>query len=472
MRHVIIFVLAAAALAASAPASRAATYYLDAAKGDDANPGTSTDSPWKTFEKANAALMPGDACLVRAGVYGQSQIAPVRSGTADARITYAACEAETPEVTGGKFGAVVFLQDKSYVTVKGFKIHSPAEHDWLVTISGEKAQYNRIDNCEVYDPQGYTLIVIARGASYNAVTGCTLHDTGGGNEGSGDCVVLNYEAHHNTISGNKCYNGCHSQIMLLNGSKDNVVADNDLYSTDSKWAGAGVGLPLGADSNVIMNNRIHDLGRITDQKCGIQVDSASNSIHHNVIYNVGAFGISLQSYAYGGKAQAAQDNLVANNTVYGAGRQGLFVVSKGECVSTNNAVANNIVVGSPADWYGKNAWIMVFDTYHFKEAAAPGTWFGNTFTNNLFFHEKPDEPDMVLYNFKTGTKSWSLSDLQKEFPASFSGNIVADPGFVDPAKGEFALKPGSPAIDAGVKVGLPFESKAPDIGAVETKAAK
>jgi hypothetical protein len=205
----------------------ATTYYVDAAKGDDANPGTAIGAPWKTLYKANAALSPGDTCIVRAGVYAGTQIAPAKSGTPDALITYAAYEGETPEVTGGKSGSIIYLRDRAFIVVKGFRIHSPTEHDWTVNLSGKDCTHNVIANCDVSDPKGYVCIDIADGASYNEVSGCVAHDTGNADEQSGDCIVMNSGASHNAILQNKCFNGCHSQIMALKGSKFNLIADND-----------------------------------------------------------------------------------------------------------------------------------------------------------------------------------------------------------------------------------------------------
>jgi hypothetical protein len=48
-----------------------------------------------------------------------------------------------------------------------------------------------------------------------------------------------------------------------------------------------------------------------------------------------------------------------------------------------------------------------------------------------------------------------------------TGNISAAPLFVDPAVPDVRLQPGSPCIDAGKDVGLPYLGPAPDMGAVE-----
>ncbi len=49
------------------------------------------------------------------------------------------------------------------------------------------------------------------------------------------------------------------------------------------------------------------------------------------------------------------------------------------------------------------------------------------------------------------------------------GEVIGDPMFVDRAGGDFRLASGSPAIDAGLDLGLPFNGTAPDIGAFESQ---
>ncbi len=423
---------------------------MGGAGGRDSNSGRSISQAWQTLDKANAELRPGDSCFIRGGTYEETQIAPARSGTGRAPITYAAYGTEAVELTGGRSGAIVTLADRSYVIVRGLKIHSPMEHDWVVRMSGAKSHHNRIEGCDISDPQGYAPVVIALGAHHNTVTGCSVHDTGHGEEGSGDCVVIN-GAHHNTISHNRLYNGCHSQMLLLEGSQYNTIAGNDLFATNRSWAGAGVNLVLGSDHNIVTGNRIHDLGYITDEKCGIQIDTAGNTVRNNLIYNVGAFGISPQSYAYGGRRQEAENNLIANNTVYNTGRQGLVLISKGDCISADNRILGNIVVGSPRSFSDSDAWALVFDTYHLSTPVTPGQWLGNVFSGNVFFHKKPGEPSMVLYVHRGASVTWSIPELQANYPKAFSRNREASPDFVNPAKGDFRQKPGSPARGAGAR---------------------
>ncbi|HEX3658529.1 MAG TPA: right-handed parallel beta-helix repeat-containing protein [Pirellulales bacterium] len=79
--------IAALLLAWSATAG-AATWHVDAAKGDDANTGE-TDSPLRTIMRAAKLVNPGDLVLVHPGVYFE-HVKLERSGTSDAPITFRA----------------------------------------------------------------------------------------------------------------------------------------------------------------------------------------------------------------------------------------------------------------------------------------------------------------------------------------------------------------------------------------------
>ena len=48
------------------------------------------------------------------------------------------------------------------------------------------------------------------------------------------------------------------------------------------------------------------------------------------------------------------------------------------------------------------------------------------------------------------------------------GNISVDPAFTDMESADWRLRSGSPMIDGGTDVGMPFCGAAPDIGAIES----
>lgn len=99
--------------------------------GNDASSGDSPSTAWKTISKANAALQPGDVCMILPGSYANS-ISPSRNGTATSRITFAGNLADPGAVTIPSFST-----DRSYITVKGVSfinkplLKYPARNDSL-----------------------------------------------------------------------------------------------------------------------------------------------------------------------------------------------------------------------------------------------------------------------------------------------------------------------------------------------------
>lgn len=82
----------AALVALSVPAAASTTYHVDAAKGNNSNPGT-PDSPFLTIQRAASVMIPGDVCIVRAGTY-REQVTPAANG-----VTFRASPGETVVVS-------------------------------------------------------------------------------------------------------------------------------------------------------------------------------------------------------------------------------------------------------------------------------------------------------------------------------------------------------------------------------------
>ncbi len=70
--------------------TQGASYYVDAARGDDRRDGLTSESAWRSLDKVNRAeLAPGDRVLFRRGQSWRGQLVP-HSGTAGALISYGA----------------------------------------------------------------------------------------------------------------------------------------------------------------------------------------------------------------------------------------------------------------------------------------------------------------------------------------------------------------------------------------------
>jgi uncharacterized protein (TIGR03437 family) len=89
--------LAVAAMLLCSSGAFARTYYV-ATTGSDGNPGT-LDQPFQTIQKAASVVVAGDSVHVRAGTYRET-IAPARSGTQMAPITFQPYNGESVTISG------------------------------------------------------------------------------------------------------------------------------------------------------------------------------------------------------------------------------------------------------------------------------------------------------------------------------------------------------------------------------------
>jgi hypothetical protein len=96
-------------------------------------------------------------------------------------------------------------------------------------------------------------------------------------------------------------------------------------------------------------------------------------------------------------------------------------------------------------------------------------WAGSamTVTNTILWGNTTSAEGMIA-----GTLSVSYSNIEGGWTGT--GNLNADPKFVDPANGDYHLGVGSPCIDKGTSVGVPAvdiegtpRDAAPDMGAYE-----
>ncbi len=193
----------------------------------------------------------------------------------------------------------------------------------------------------------------------------------------------------------------------------------------SQW---GICLDSGSHDNVIAGCTIHGLqpgdpasSELAGQCGGVYISSSSgNLIHHNLIYNVGApGGPAAACVMIGGPSTG---NSIYNNTLANAWAG----VHAWDNAGNNSAldIRNNIVTG------------MRDHGIDFGQST------GCIGSYNLFFANALD---------------------YGEGAAPGEGDLIADPLFT----AGYSLQANSPAIDAGVSVGLPFLGTAPDIGAFE-----
>ncbi len=109
--------------------AHAATYYVDAAKGDDRAVGTAVDKAWRSLAKVrDFPLLPGDRVLLTAGSVWKEPLIVTRSGRSGAPIIIGATGVGAkPRIDAGGVSAYgVAVMNAEYVTVSGLEVTNDA----------------------------------------------------------------------------------------------------------------------------------------------------------------------------------------------------------------------------------------------------------------------------------------------------------------------------------------------------------
>jgi parallel beta-helix repeat protein len=412
----VVLALAAVSLLLS---SNSSTEYYVSPTGSDSNSGTFQE-PFKTIQKALNTVSAGDTISIRGGTY-REKLTVKTSGTSGNSITIQNYENENVVIDGsGVSGSnIIYIYNKSYITIKGLEICNSSSGNTPTGIfvegSGEGIQIlnNKIhdvhttDNAfgiAVYGTNGNTPInniLIQGNEVYNCTLGQSESLTVNGNVTN--FKILNNKVHDNDNIGICCI-GFENTAPSNDQARNGLVAENIVYNITSKY-------------NVTYHG----------EACsdGIYVDGGKDIvIQKNIIYNCD-IGIEVASEHLN---KIASNILVKNNLVYGSGLYGLSIggSSSGNgyannCTFRNNTFYNNTVginLSKTMTNYIHNN--IIYD----KDTLLYGTIGSNVLKNNLWYSPNRNNPKNL---------------------APF-----ADPRFVNASAYNFRLLSDSPAINSGI----------------------
>lgn len=247
----------------------------------------------------------------------------------------------------------------------------------------------------------------------------------------------------NVITGNQtCDSGAGMQVQFSSAIVRNNTITNNVRASCSGGTGGGGILIGGAGSAQILNNTIANNSMPnTADGGGISLNAAGTpTIAGNTITANFASG-NGGGIAMGNQSDAnITNNLIYGNTSQGKGGGVYFLVPGGARgpFLVNNTIANNSAAS------GSAVFADGFDTT-------------TKLINNIFFSNSISP--VVCGNFTNGQPIISSNDAFSPAASGFSGvctnlngasgNLSADPLFVNVAAGNFRLTSGSPAIDGG-----------------------
>jgi hypothetical protein len=322
----------------------------------------------------------------------------------------------------------------------------------------------RIENC-TFAHLGAWGIELRRGCKDNAVVGCAMRDLGAGCLKIGEpqnCREDAEETCRTLVSDNRFSDG--GQVYLgapavwIGQSSGNTISHNEIsgpfmWAVSAGWTWSYFPLQRARD-NIIEFNHCHHIGTgILGSHCAIYALGTSpgtvirnNYIHHiyrSAFWTGAGEGIILDNGCCG--------ILVENNVVHNAVAGGFG--TNFNCFG--NIIQNNVFA------YGKDYQLTVYgdppsgrpqpkgevfarniiawkDGPLIKESDWPT--FSTLWNHNLYFREGGEPVRFMKYSFD----QWKAKGLDED-------SLIGDPLFVDPAHGDFTLKPTSPAFKLGFR---------------------
>ena len=444
-----------------------ATYYVDATGGDDTKAGTSASIAWQTIGKVNGETFgPGDSILFKRGETWTGTCLTIGwSGTVGDVITFGAYgSGANPILDGNDLVNCIYADTKSYLTFENLTCvtGTPA------CMGFETCTNITVTDCDLSDAANDNVLFISE-CSDCTVSGGNFHASRG-IAGAGSGIEVADGCHDMLVDGATCYDNAGYGITVHSHAATDMpynVTVRDCTSHNN--SGHGINIlkqndPAQAARNILIDGcTVRDgskMGITVNYSGATQVDGVTIQdciVKGNGTYNFFIVGLNVlitNSVIHDGRMMRitdAQDVTVYNCTFYlttYAGYKPIDVIASG---TEQNITVKNCIIASP----DPSCWMI---------ACAAGTTTGADVDYNLYYNTG-DLTAANRFTWNGVAKTWTswLTDSGQDA----NSPTPADPLFTDAANDDFTLQTGSPAINAGVDVGLDYFGTAPDCGAYE-----
>ncbi|HET6147420.1 MAG TPA: right-handed parallel beta-helix repeat-containing protein [Polyangia bacterium] len=396
--------------------------------GRDTNPGTMA-APFATLQRANTAAAAGDTIWLRGGTYfSTTQIVLSKSGLSDAQRTRIwAYPGEVPILDCSRYLSTNKAADVPSVLVTGSWMHLkgieiangpvgvPGDHS-ISMLRTRNASNNTFELLNIHHGFGPGLF-IDTGNGGNLILNCDSHDNydKDGSQGDGQNAD-GFGVHYQTTGPSTIIRGCRAWLNSDDGY--------DLISQE---------VPVTVEQSWAFQNGFADGGSVSPSSGngnGFKMGSSATGIRHIVQQNLAWKNKAAGFYAN----HSTGGNTWLNNTSFMNGTQFNMLASPANDPNTTITLT------------GALAHIM---------------------RNNIGFPDRNSNMGGVDTSFNTwdlniaqaATDFVSTLDTGATGPRQANGSV--------PANGFTRLAAGSPLIDKGTNVNLPFVGRAPDLGAFE-----
>ncbi len=344
-----------------------------------------------------------------------------------------------------RFEGITFSHADWSIGPKGYS-DGQAAIDYPGAVFAQGAVGCSFEDCAVSHVGGYGLD-LSKGCKDNRIVRCEVTDIGAGGIRIGETAMHKEDA-EKTLGNVVC--DCHIHdigivfpagvAVWVGHSAKNLLAHNHIH--DTYYSAFSIGWswgygPSGAQENVIEYNLVHDIGRsmLADMGGVYTLGTCTGTVIRNNVFH------DIWSSTYGGWAiyfdEGSTGVLAENNIAYRCKSNGFHQHYGKENTLRNNVFALN-QEAQIARTRKEEHFTLLFErniVYWKDGKLLSGDWGGTQFRweKNLFWNP-------------AGTKGlpekWKEQGLDKE-------SLIADPLFVDPDRGDFTLKPDSPALKMG-----------------------
>jgi uncharacterized repeat protein (TIGR01451 family) len=370
-------------------------------------------------------------------------------------------------VTGGLLG------DNDDCEVLNNSIHDMLGTGIYLLTQGSNSGYVNTDSNDRWRIAYNEIYNISPGNILPGCEGCVPYPDNGDRHGigiqGGNGIVIEYNHMHN-IGGEGIViynwsNNVENGVRIGQNQRENTIRYNYIHDIKDLSPGCQSG------QTSCSNQRGIELG--SDSYPVIPESSTGNIVHHNILSNVAGTAFRFKSY----KPDSGFTWRILNNVVYKAGVAHEF----GLCAFNDGGLSRQFV---PGHQFTNNI-IMDSDSLHVNMASVqnpnncPLDSSGTERMNNLYFPDTPNGAGNSRFKWENSYNNFAQWQSVSQLDLT---SIVGDPLFIDagnpdPLLRDFHLNPGSPAINAGVNVGLSADKDGnpiganPDIGAYELQYA-